>query len=167
MADLGFLAAGVQEDEHWTRTAQRSKTPNPFQPKLESSWSNRAYVGTGQNRRMLGSPYSIGVQSWDSFKQVKNALTRAARDLELGLSLGYFGPPEDRDDGKGGTIQLRPLLKNDAIQSEEDWDKVSGGDVVIKFRAKPKRRVVEDEPNSQPATVAEEDDTDASEDDEV
>jgi hypothetical protein len=142
MADLSFIAAGVEEDELWTRKGRRSTEPNPFEDLLRQSWDERREVGTGQNKKVRGTTYGVNVQSYDSYKQVKNALARAIRDLEedglrVGVTIAAFGPPNEDD--------MRTLLDSDALKTEEGWNKNSGGDVRVKFAAKPKRRVVEDE----------------------
>jgi hypothetical protein len=158
MADLDFLAAGVQEDEQWTRKTERAPKANPFLPKLETSWQNRAEVAG----KMRGKPFSVQVTTYDQLKLVRNALIRGARELGIGLGLAYFGPPRETDGPDNG---MRVMLETGAIKTEEDWTKNSGGNVLVKFRAQPKRRVVEDQENAGDDSAEDEtpEDEDASE----
>jgi hypothetical protein len=134
MADLDFLAGSVKEAPAWDRDESAT---NPLYAHVEKSWLNRSEVGRGKQAREVGSPLELQLTSYDNLKRVKKALYDAAeayRDEDapngLGLSLRYFGPPAE-----AGNDATREKIR--AIKNEDEWKADSGGDVLLRFRAKP------------------------------
>lgn len=148
MANLDFLAAGVEDTDQWT-TGREAKDagPNPFTPKLRESWDNRQTIAG----KVRGAPKSVKVQTLDQYRAVRTALTKAQNELNVGLATAVFGP--ERDNPGQPDHGMRVKLDTDALKDEEGWAKNSGGDVLVKFRAQPKRgagQASQQQPQPQP-----------------
>lgn len=137
MADMQFLAAGVTDAEQWTR----AESTNPFVEILRDSWKNRQKMGRGKLERTIGAAKALTVSSGDAWATARSGILSAARALDLGQEIAYFGPRpvvgEDEETGEPilGRAPKLPTIKN--------ADEYPGGNVEIRFRAKPPRRVVE------------------------
>lgn len=157
MADLQFLAAGVTDAPQWTR----AESSNPMVAILRDSWKNRTKTGRGKQERTIGAAKALTVSSSDSWKTARSGILSAARALDLGVEIAYFGqrPVVGEDDETGEPI-LGDAPKLPTIKDEESFP---GGNVEMRFRAKPARQVIE-KPGPEDAATGEDDDEETDED---
>lgn len=150
MADLNFLAAGVTDAEQWTR----AEGTNPLVPVLRDSWKNRTKVGRGKQERTIGAAKALTVSSADAWATARSGILSAARALDMGVEIAYFGDrpvigqanpdgspfdPEQDDPDETVPVYGEPP-KLPTIQKAEQFP---GGNVQIRFRAKPARETRE------------------------
>lgn len=136
-ADLNFLAAGVTDAEQWTR----AESTNPFVEILRDSWKNRTRVGRGKQARTIGAAKALVVSSGEAWATARSGILSAARALDLGQEIAYFGPrPVVGEDEETGEPIYGRAPKLPAIKNADDYP---GGNVEMRFRAKAPRVVVE------------------------
>ena len=86
MANLDFLAAGVQDDpDPIKRDVQRSRNPNPFEEVVSMSWDAREY--NEDKDAFVGATKRVNAQTDEQAQAIVRAIRLAGKNLRIGIRL--------------------------------------------------------------------------------